>query len=497
MSLTKIFKTMSIKHKLILIMMTTSSTAIFLMALIVIINQAINSQRTIQQQLVTLADVLGSRSTGALTFDDPATGTEILNALALKSNVIYAVIEHANGKCFASFGLTSICNKSLELNSLQLTTPSISLGTTLFSNEIHVVRNIYLENELIGTIHIVSSLSELYNDLLNYMFLLILFSLFCFVISFLVCTRLQKLISDPILNLQTTMDCVSENKDYSLRVKNSEENELGNLVNGFNHMLEQIQIRDNKLAENSLYLKKVVATRTSQLTDANEKRILWLESMARFLKHELKNSSVGIKTSLDLIERHPTEKQKVEVYLARARKSMGNMNALLQSAGDASNLEANLYKEQQQDLDFGAIIMSHMESYTLIYPDISMNVDCQPEMIVLGNEIRLTQLLDKLISNAVEHCNHDKSIEVSVRQHQEKVQLIVINKGDALPKNKSMMFELFVSSKTAERKTKDNFGLGLYIVKLIAESHGGQVAAYDLKTETGAVFEVTLPRALH
>ncbi len=57
------------------------------------------------------------------------------------------------------------------------------------------------------------------------------------------------------------------------------------------------------------------------------------------------------------------------------------------------------------------------------------------------------------------------------------------------------MFDLFVSLRTPSRKTDDNFGLGLYIVKLITESHGGQVNAYDLNDETGAVFEVTLPLA--
>ena len=74
-----VFKSLSIKRKLMLIMMITSGTTIFLMAFFVVVNQAINSQHAIQQQLVILADVLGSRSTGALSFDDPATGTEILS----------------------------------------------------------------------------------------------------------------------------------------------------------------------------------------------------------------------------------------------------------------------------------------------------------------------------------------------------------------------------------------------------------------------------------
>ena len=488
-----VLKALSIKRKLILIMMATSCTTIILMALLVVINQAINSQRAIQQQLITLADALGSRSTGALTFYDPATGTEILNALSLKSDIIYAVIEHANGDVFATFGDKSL--SSIPRKPVQTTGLSTHLWTDIFTNKIHVARDIYLESDRIGTIRIVSTLDELHHALINYMFLLAIISVISFAITLPICTHLQKIVSDPILNLHQAMDSVSENKDYSLRVDNSEENELGAVIDGFNRMLEQIQLRDNKLAKYSAHLEKTIETRTLQLTDANKKRILWLETMARFLRHELKNSSVGIKTSLDLIERRSTEKQKVDIYLARARKSMDNMNALLKSAGDASTLEASLYKEEHKPLNFSSTISSQMETYASIYPGISMSIDCSPDILVLGNKNRLNQLLDKLISNAVEHSDPQATINVSVKQCLRDAKLIVKNKGDALPSEKKTMFDLFVSLRTPSRRTNDNFGLGLYIVKLITESHGGQVNAYDLNDETGAVFEVTLPLA--
>ncbi|MCK5356404.1 MAG: HAMP domain-containing protein [Methyloprofundus sp.] len=486
MSLVKALKAMSIKRKLMLIMMATSGTAIFLMAFLVVINQAINGQQAIEQQLVTLADVLGSSSTGALTFDDSATGEEILNGLVLKSNVIYAVIERTNGDSFAVFGNASM---SKEPHAQQ----PVSLWSDLFSNRIQVSRDIYLDKERIGKIRIVSTLDALYKDLLKYAFFLAMISIFCFAVIFFFCAQLQKVISAPILNLQKIMGSVSTKKDYSLRVENREENELKALIDSFNHMLEQIQIRDDQLAENSTYLEEIVATRSSQLSDANEKRLLWLESMARFLKHELKNSSVGIKTSLDLIERRSTEKKKVDVYIARARKSMMSMNALLQSAGEASHLEASLDKESQEQLDLGKVVLEHVESYTLIYPDISIQANCQRDLLVAGNEIRLMQLLDKLVSNAVEHCDGLAPIDILVQRLEDKVQLIVADKGDVLPEDTVAMFDLFVSFRTAERQTDENFGLGLYIVKLIAESHQGQVKAYGLNGEEGAVFEVTLP----
>ncbi len=485
-------KALSIKRKLMLIMMATSLSAIILMAFLVIINQAINSQRAIQQQLFTLADVLGSRSTGALTFDDPTTGTEILNALALQSDITYAVIERANGESFATFG-DLIEPSGSQVNILQTADRSGPIWTDLLSNQIHVVHDIYLENDRIGKIQIVSTLDKLRDDLLNYILLVTVISLFSFAITFLICTRLHSVVSNPIVNLQKTMDTISENKDYSLRVENGEENELGALIDGFNNMLEQVQIRDNKLAEYSTHLEKTIEIRTLQLTDANKKRIFWLETMARFLRHELKNSSVGIKTSLDLIERHMTEKQKISTYLVRARKSMTNMNALLQSASNTSDLEASLYKEKRKPFDLSLIVNAHMETYASIYPDVTIDIESQSGIFILGNDSRLIQLLDKLISNAVEHSSSHTPIEVCVRKQHGNAQLIVSNRGDALPKNTQVIFDQFVSLRTPERKTDENLGLGLYIVKLIAESHWGHVEAHNLNEATGAVFEVTIP----
>jgi len=493
MSLMSTIKALSIKHKLILIMMATSLTTIILMAPLVIINQAINSQYATQQQLITLADVLGSRSTGALTFDDPTTGTEILNALTLKSDIVYAVIERANGDSFAIFGDLVGPTKALDFNSPHTTDRSVPFWADLLSNKIHVARDIYLENERIGKIRIVSTLDKLRDDLLNYILLVAAISFISFVIAFLVCSRLQRIVSNPIVDLHKTMDTVTRLNDYSLRVENKEENELGDLVNGFNIMLEQIQDRDNKLAKYSVYLEETIAARTLQLTEANKRRILWLETMARFLRHELKNSSVGIKTSLDLIERRTTEKENISIYLTRARRSMDNMNALLQSAGDASDLEASLYKEEKKPLDLSLTVREHMETYAFIYPDSMINSECQPGILILGNELRLNQLLDKLISNAVEHSTNHEPIEVIVKQQHGKAQLLVSNRGDALPKNKMVIFDQFITLRTPERKTDENYGLGLYIVKLIAESHGGHVEARDLNGATGAVFEVTIP----
>ncbi|MEE9423924.1 MAG: CHASE sensor domain-containing protein, partial [Methylococcales bacterium] len=96
-------RNLPIKTKLIAMMTITASVAMLLMATVVLINEAITKRDAIIAELSTLAEVIGSRSTGSLTFNDPRTALENLNALAVKQNIIYAVIFDEHDQQFAEY----------------------------------------------------------------------------------------------------------------------------------------------------------------------------------------------------------------------------------------------------------------------------------------------------------------------------------------------------------------------------------------------------------
>jgi len=483
----------SIKNKLMLIMMTTSSAAIILMGAALLLQEAISGQRSIQQQLTILADVIGSGSIDAITANDSAAAQERLDALAVERDIVYAAIERDDGSIVAEIGEPP--GSALEPKGVRMLGGDEGLlSYVLIPDEIGIARSIRLAQERIGTIRIVSSLERFKTGLVQFLTLVIVIAMLSGLAACLLCSRLNKLVSDPILRLRQAMQTVSEKRDYSVRVDTNAKDESGVLAAGFNHMLDRIQSYDTELAIRSSRLEKEVAARTLELTASNRKRIVWLETMARFLRHELKNSTVGVKTSLDLIERRASRNQPIDVYLGRARKSMANMNTLLTSAGDASTLEATLYQEPRHRLDLSALIRYEIDQYRSIYPETTVIADCQDEIFVLGNDSRLVQMLDKLVSNAVEHADDRTPVTVSLKKPGNEAQLMVSNEGVALPKDKERLFDLFVSLRSPERKTGDNCGLGLYIVRLVAESHAGYLESRDIGGgRVGAVFTVTLP----
>ncbi len=484
-------KQLSIKTKLIAMMMLTASIGIVAMAVAISINEAVSMHQDIEAELSTLAQIIGSRSTGSLTFNDPKTANENLHALAIKQEIIYAAIFQEEGLLFAEY-TTPTMPYLIEQQNSWLTQLLTLSKTKPLTGVITVVNDIYFEQQKIGHVVIKADMSLFLAKMTRYLNWVIITLIACFTLSLVVSSHLHKLISLPILNLQKVTSKVAESDDYSVRISNQTSDELGQLINSFNSMLEQIEIRDQKLAKYRKHLEGLIDERTDELTEANNRRIEWLENMARFLKHELKNASIGIKSSLELIQRR-SQQPSINVYLERANKSLSYMDVLLASVSHASSLEAMIYKEPLIAVNLGHMVKVQVDEYKSLFPEYCIIDNIASNATILGNSDRLRQLLDNLVNNAFDHCLNNTPITISLRQQHHTVELSVANQGVSLPKDKEKMFDLFVSLREAGQWKNDNLGLGLYLVKLIAEWHGGFVHADDLPDNDGAVFTVTLP----
>jgi two-component system, OmpR family, sensor histidine kinase ChvG len=103
-------------------------------------------------------------------------------------------------------------------------------------------------------------------------------------------------------------------------------------------------------------------------------------------------------------------------------------------------------------------------------------------------------MLDKLVDNAVDFSADGATISVALRVEEDHVELSVANPGPPLPPEAATrLFESLWQSR-AEADKRPHFGLGLYIVRLIAEFHGGSAQAANLPGHSGAIFTVRLTR---
>ena len=224
----------------------------------------------------------------------------------------------------------------------------------------------------------------------------------------------------------------------------------------------------------------------------HEKRITWLENITHYLNHEMKNSILGAQTSLNMLNRKIKDSE-LHKYVDRAEKSHKEMRSIMKAVSETTSLEASIMQTSSSEFDVSQVIAERLEDYEAIYPEASVVGYITPFIFIKGNEALIVQCLDKLVNNAIEHHKPDTDIEVSVQLLDSNCVISVTNVGDPLPEKVEDMFNLFTSSKADARK--GNFGMGLYVARLIADFHNGQITAGPLVKSflQGARFELRIP----
>jgi len=210
------------------------------------------------QDVNTLAKILGTNCTAPLTFRDPDAARDILQALSAKQNVLAAVVYDQEDKPFAIYQREGTKGTFTPL-------PVHGQYERITSSRVLVFQEIDFEGEKIGTLFLEVDRSQINRLLYNYF---LFFSIIIAVVTlgaFALAGRLQRPISNPILQLAWTAKMVTSSRDYSIRAGKHSEDEVGVLIDGFNEMLGQIQTRDNELLHAREDLEKRVEERTSEL----------------------------------------------------------------------------------------------------------------------------------------------------------------------------------------------------------------------------------------
>ena len=247
----------SIKQKLTLIIMTASTVALLLVSAGFVTCELFTFRRAMVRDLSTLAEVIGNQSTAALTYDDVPAAQEILSALSAKKRIVAAGIYKGNS-LFAQY-------PAQKSGSELLPSHPPAHGSVFEDDHLVLFRPIQLAGEPIGTICLKSDLKEMNERLELYAVMIAVFMLASLAVTFGLTALLQRIITKPIFHLAQTAKHVSAEKDYSVRAQKHGDDELGQLIVGFNEMLAQIQERDGALQQVNDQLEKRVQERTQDL----------------------------------------------------------------------------------------------------------------------------------------------------------------------------------------------------------------------------------------
>lgn len=250
---------MSISRKLKMIIMITSSVALLSACAAFVAYDQVSTRQAMSSDLSTLAKIIGTNSTAALAFNDSGSAKDVLSALNAKNDIAYARLYAVDGEPFAEFARdpsTSFTEHEHKLH-----------GTQILGNRLIACEPVVLDDEVVGTVCVISELTGLQGRLRNHAGVVGIVLLGALMIALVVSSKLQKLISTPISHLATTARSVSTERDYTIRAVKRGRDEMGTLIDSFNEMLTQIQVRDGELQKAQDELEKRVEQRTKELQE--------------------------------------------------------------------------------------------------------------------------------------------------------------------------------------------------------------------------------------
>jgi methyl-accepting chemotaxis protein len=233
------FSGLSIKRKLTFIIMLASGVVVTLASAGFLAYDYISFRRNMVADLAVLAQMLEVNASTALVFSDRETGSKLLESLRARPNIVTGVIYAADGTAFAQYVRTGASQSPPPR-------PAES-GSRFDDGHLMVHRQMLFNGRDVGTIYLKSDTEEMRARIRSYATILGVVLPGLFVIGLLISSRLQRIISGPVLELAETANGVSRKKDYSVRVARKANDEIGQLVDSFNEMLKQTQVRDNEL----------------------------------------------------------------------------------------------------------------------------------------------------------------------------------------------------------------------------------------------------------
>jgi dedicated sortase system histidine kinase len=220
----------------------------------------------------------------------------------------------------------------------------------------------------------------------------------------------------------------------------------------------------------------------------------YLESMAGRLSHELRTPIAVVRSSLENLK---LSSENSALYIERAEQGLARLGRIIERMTEASRLEQSLRTVERERYDLAAVVRGCVEGYRLAYPQAAFALELPGRQVeVEGAPDLAAQLLDKLVENAVDFSSGAAPVRVTLDDQHGAAALTVSNEGPLLPdKMRTRLFESMISMRESTGTGTPHLGLGLYVARLIAEFHGGTIAATNLAGGEGVALGVRIPFA--
>ncbi len=463
------FKNLSIKKKVILLIESTLILIILISMLIIIplIRNLLEEQ--MKAKTVLASKLLGEYAVTPLMYKDKEGAKRLLLKLNSVQNIKNARLYDKQNDLFAVYNRN---NKPFTIPDKEHSNRQIINGY------LHVYEKITFENEPFGSIYVRASDKEI-DKTMNTLYLPILFiTLGLLIVAYFIAYQEQKLISKPILRLANAIQKITEKEDYSIRVNKEQENEIGDLIGGFNIMLSRIEYYIKALEHNNQELEEFNYVASHDLKEPLRTLISYCNLLEEDLQGELPEDA----------------KEDVE-FIKNASERMNHLIQDLLELSRAGREELNF-----KNVDLNRVVESVTSDLKARINEKHGTIKYKDLPTVKADTTQLTRVVENLVSNALKfHGKENPVVNIEAQEitamdqngKQIKQWKICIS-DNGIGIKPDYLHKIFAPFKRLHNVKKyEGTGIGLSICKKIIERSGGKIWA-ESEIGKGTQFYFTL-----
>jgi PAS domain S-box-containing protein len=278
-----------LRTKLVSIIMLSSAVCLLVSLSVLAVSSASSRYHNSLDQLSGLADVLAENAQAALSFADQTEAKRLLHSLVSHREISSAWLVTDKGYVLASWSRQGGVG---EAPADYLGQP-LQLHSDFWSRSADLSRPVTRETELIGYVLLQADFTERWERQLADFGKSLGAGALALLVVFLLSNRLQRVISRPLGEIADAAHAIAHGKTYALRVPQRTNDEIGDLVQSFNNMLSEIQVRDDDLTRQRDYLEREVISRTEELRTIVENTPDTIARYDRDFRRTYVNSAFG------------------------------------------------------------------------------------------------------------------------------------------------------------------------------------------------------------
>lgn len=252
---------------------------------------------------------------------------------------------------------------------------------------------------------------------------------------------------------------------------------------------------DLKLAE-EIANRAALAVDNTRLFKAAQDGVAARDRFLAMLGHELRNPLNSISIVAKMLERESLSDERLTRLRTMIGRETRQLSALVDDLLDVSRVLAGKMSLSLEPVDLTLMVRESAQSFeeTARQRDLKLAVTIPDEQIIIaGDPVRMRQVIANLLTNAIKFTEPAGRVEVALCSNGDSASLSVRDTGIGIaPEMLDRIFEPFAQ---ASLLPPHGLGLGLSVVKQVAELHGGTVTASSEGIGKGSEFTVSLPRA--